>query len=320
MKKKLSMQKKRIVFFCICLISLFFVLSSALGIYVAYSFSKAGKRTTRDVMEIEALRSGQNVPQEFLSLFSHFTIPSQYGYSLSGVYIDQKSKQTVILCHGINMGWPEMIKFMPLFLDRGYNVIAYSQRKKTTGGVFEKNDLKTVVDSVESILPSTKDIGLMGVSLGGATVLLYAGLNDCSLSFVISDCSYSSLVPFYYQLLEREGIPTVLRFSSIPFADLYLRMFEGFSLEDANVTKSISRVQCPVLLIHGANDLFTYPSHSQDLFAHRNPLYVTKLEIVPDSAHALSVIQNPVFYRNALDAFLSSLDAGTHPSVVERIR
>src|SRR3989304_2431748 len=81
-------------------------------------------------------------------------IQSPYGYNLSGTWLPQPgSKKTIILLHGFPYTRVGMIKYIPVFRSRGFNVLIYDQRYYgrsggpfTSYGFFEKHDLKAALD------------------------------------------------------------------------------------------------------------------------------------------------------------------------------
>ncbi len=57
------------------------------------------------------------------------TFHSPYGYDLSGTWLPLTgSKKTIILLHGFPYTRVGMIKYIPLFRSRGFNVLIYDQR------------------------------------------------------------------------------------------------------------------------------------------------------------------------------------------------
>jgi predicted alpha/beta-fold hydrolase len=113
-----------------------------------------------------------------------FKLSSPFGYQLSGTVIKQnENKRFIIFCHGVTVHSINSIKYMNLFLKRGWNVILYDHRrhglsegKTTSYGHYEKFDLQTVVNWTKEQFGNDIILGIHGESMGAVTTLLYAGM------------------------------------------------------------------------------------------------------------------------------------------------
>ena len=138
-----------------------------------------------------------------------FTLTSTYdGHDIPVDYIyaegaSDKDQNTVILAHGLGSNRKMVYPVAEVFLDNGYNVLAFDQRsqgenqaKYTTFGFLDKYDLKDCADYVRE-QSTDKKLGLFGTSYGGLTTILAAFDNELGVSehtdFVVLDCPISNM-------------------------------------------------------------------------------------------------------------------------------
>jgi len=133
------------------------------------------------------------------SLDGHI-IPADYIYAKDNKEKD-RSRDIVILVHGLGGNRLTTYPFAEFFLDEGYNVIAYDQRssgentaKYTTFGYLESQDLRDYIKYVRNENKNNKII-LWGMSFGGATVGIALGDEEINelVDLAILDCPISNM-------------------------------------------------------------------------------------------------------------------------------
>ncbi|MBM7701637.1 alpha/beta hydrolase [Metabacillus iocasae] len=237
-----------------------------------------------------------------------FTIPSSFGYQLSGTVIKQNDdKRFIIFCHGVTVHSINSVKYMNLFLNRGWNIILYDHRrhglsegKTTSYGHYEKFDLQTIVNWTKEQFGQDITLGIHGESMGAVTTLLYAGLVEDGATFYIADCPFSDFEEqLSYRLKEDFRLPKQL---VMPIANLFLKVRDGYSFRDVSPIQIIDQIKEPILFIHSEEDSYILPRMTKELYDKKEE--PKQLFLAPLGTHARSYADNPEEYENVVDAFL----------------
>src|SRR4051812_14719216 len=288
------------------LLSFLFFLSS-FGLYFTNRIMYIKKKDDQYIL-IREKEAGRFNPDDFNHLTKReVTIPSPFGYELKMILVEPHQADCyIIISHGVTETKINSIKYMNLFLERGFNAIIYDHRrhggsggKTTSFGHYEKFDLKAVIDWLKKEKGSTLTLGIHGESMGAATMLLYAGMLEDGADFYIADCPFSDLKEqLSYQLKkEYKMVPTLL----IPLADFILRFREKYSIRHVSPISVIEHIKHPILFIHSENDDFILPSMTKELYKKKQGLKM--LYLAANGRHAQSFNENPEEYRNVLDNF-----------------
>ena len=242
-------------------------------------------------------------------------IESDFDYQLSGTYIlnPEPTNNTVILVHGIGADRWEAMKYSDMYIDMGFNVLAYDSRKHghsggkdITLGFFEKTDLNNVVNWVKLVNPNGI-IGVHGESLGAVTALLQAELDQTrrAVDFYVVDCPYSDLWDLMNIKLSGNLRPN-FRLSGafiLFYANIIALTKSNFSLHAVSPITVISDIETPIMFIHGSNDTFIPASMSLELYlSKKGP---KELYISPGAEHAMSYLTNKEEYVSKVKGFLA---------------
>ncbi len=255
------------------------------------------------------LTAGRFRPEDFESLAKQdVTIVSPFGYKIKALLVEpHQSNRYIIIAHGVTENKVNSIKYMNLFLKRGFNAVIYDHRrhgesggKTTSYGHYEKFDLKAVVDWLKKEKGPNLLLGIHGESMGAATMLLYAGMLEDGADFYIADCSFSSLKDqLRYQLKKEMKLPGSL---IIPIGNLFLRLRDKYWITDVSPISVIDQIQHPILFIHSKKDDYILPSMTEKLFAQKQGPKM--LFLAENGRHAQSLNENAEDYENAIDEFL----------------
>ena len=244
-------------------------------------------------------------------------IDSRFGYSLKGTFIPnpKPTETTLIFLHGFTENRLIGLNYLNLYLNAGYNLLLVDSRAhgesggaSVTWGVYEKHDVDQWVDWLRNRYP-TGTIGMHGISMGAATALLHAGLNESNkrVAFYIADSSYadfeSLLADQMNQRLQLPGnIPPQIL---LPYANAVAYLRSRFTFGDASPIRIVQQVTTPVLYIHGEADRLVPASMSQQLYS------ITKgqrqIHLFPRADHVSSIFTDRSRYRAVVQGFARSI-------------
>lgn len=223
------------------------------------------------------------------------------------VYVNEKSNKVAIMFHGyrgtpyrdFSGGAKEMI-------DLGHNVILVDQRAhghsgghSITFGVKEKKDAKSWIEYAKSRFGNDINIILVGISMGGATVLLASDLlseNDK----VIADCPYTTPKEIICETLK-----TTLHMSPkffYPIANLSSIIFgrANLSKDDANIHVKNSKAK--FMIIHGDLDSIVPYKFSRRVYEDNKDK--VRYELFKGAEHGISYIVDKSRYQRIVKEFI----------------
>jgi uncharacterized protein len=302
------MNLKRLLRFTRYLLSIIVFLST-IGIYFSNRLMYMRKKKDEFIVERET-KAGRFHPEKFENLpKKEVLIPSPFGYDLKTVIVEPyPSNRYMIIAHGVTENKVNSVKYMNLFLERGFNAVIYDHRrhgesggKTTSFGHYEKFDLKAVVDWLKKTKGPDIQIGIHGESMGAATLLLYAGMLEDGADFYIADCPFSDFKELLaYQIKSDMKLPARL---ILPLGDLFLRLRQKYSIKNVSPISVIDNIKKPILFIHSQKDDFILPSMSQELFERKKG--PKKLYLASNGVHAQSFNENREDYEHVIDEFLN---------------
>ncbi|WP_285766301.1 alpha/beta hydrolase [Peribacillus sp. SI8-4] len=243
---------------------------------------------------------------------TEFWVSSPSGYPLKCLFVEpHQTNKWMVISHGVTENKVNSIKYMNIFLKRGYNAIIYDHRrhgdsggKTSSYGHYEKLDLKAVIDELKRLKGPDLTIGIHGESMGAATLLLYAGMLEDGADFYISDCPFSNFEDqIQHQLKSEIPLPS---WTVFPLGRLFIKLRDGYWTNEVSPIKYMKNIHSPVLFIHSEKDTFIPVSMTMDLYAAKEgpkQLYIAK-----KGAHAQSYNENPQEYEAQIDQFLKLVE------------
>ncbi|WP_203361831.1 alpha/beta hydrolase [Bacillus sp. REN10] len=239
-------------------------------------------------------------------------IQSPFGYRLKAVFVaPYPGRPYVIFCHGVTENKINSIKYMNIFIKRGFNSIIYDHRRHgeseggtTSYGHYEKYDLQAVVNELIRREGEHVSFGIHGESMGAATLLLYAGTVEDRADFYIADCPFSDFREQMIHQMKRE-IKVAPRFL-IHLAEWMVALRDRFRLSEISPLQAVENIKKPILFIHSEQDEFILPDMTKELFRRKNG--PKELYLAPNGGHAQSFNENPEQYEQVVDHFLKHFD------------
>lgn len=305
----------RIFLVILSILFIFFAFVNAVGLVIGNMFYKefCVRNTRIDSQRFQAL---QVILEEGIKEkhWQNVSINSRLGYTLQGTYLPNstQSNKTVIFVHGINGSRLMGLWYAPLYVKAGYNVLIYDSRasgesggNSVSWGFYEKYDLDQWIDWVEQHHPNG-NIGVHGVSMGAATALMHAEMNEVThrVNFYIADSGYSDLEELLTQqinatvsLRDPLWVKILLRYSSI-----MAKWQSGFYYEDVSPVRSVRNVTTPILYLHGDADLLVPVYMSEQLYTATKG-YKEKY-ISSDDPHVMAIFNHKAEYQRRIISFI----------------
>lgn len=251
------------------------------------------------------------IPTELPAETKEVTFAARDGLRLSGWFVPcENSTKAVVLLHGNGSSRKQMIARARLFHDAGYAALLYDARghglsegEKVSAGWFETADLLGALDCLRT--KGLTEFGCLGVSQGGATILLAAEKLSPAVHWVIVESTYPNIRDALDRRFRKDvHLPGWLAGALfVPFAEIRL----GVAVDQISPISHIENLHCPVFVLGGTNDLHTLPTSTSALFAAANA--PKELWLVPGAAHTdlFGFAQNE--YAKRILAFVAKFDA-----------
>lgn len=237
-------------------------------------------------------------------------VQSPNGYNIKTIFITpNSSNKYLIFCHGVTENKVNSIKYMNLFLAKGFNAVIYDHRrhgesggKTTSFGFYEKLDLKAVVDALIERAGDDIILGIHGESMGAATTLLYAGTVEDRADFYIADCPFSDFREQLAYMIQKDRELLGTSRLAISLADFFIKLRDGYTIQSVSPKAAVMNIEKPVLFIHSKNDGFIPAHMTETLYELKKG--AKKLFIAENGDHAQSLVENEEEYSRYVDEFL----------------
>ncbi|MBN1624749.1 MAG: alpha/beta hydrolase [Clostridia bacterium] len=245
----------------------------------------------------------------------YVNVLSPYLYKLNIMIAEnKKNDKWIFLLHGVTNSYKYMIDIASFYHKAGYSVVAWDSRahgksggKTTTYGYYEQYDVKAVVDYIRNTYGKDSRIGLHGISMGAAILLMYAShvRDDCS--FYIADCPYSCLASQVMSVsgkkIRLKGFPLKVIFEA---ANFLARILYKFDIKKVDILSKIKRVENPLLFINCRDDDYIDPQMTIDLHEAATAK-INELIWFEDGYHAGAFFKHPEEYEKLVIDFLDRI-------------
>ncbi len=296
----------------IALVATILVLFIVVGYIAAKSLYHPKTYSLTETYDLENQRSPGLMNDYDSWLKETYSIKSRFGYVIQIYYVPSQkpTNKFVVVAHGYSYTHHGAVKYAQMMRELGYNIVMYDERfhgmtggKNCTMGYFEKFDLYDIISDIFSRFGNDIFLGTYGESMGGAAVLLEQAI-DKRLKFVVADCAFSDLsLLLSYLIKSRTGLP---KYPTLWIANLFFQIATKASIFQISPKKALKEATVPMLYMHGAEDKFIPPIHSQILYDDT----MTGKDIYIGQNHAKHTDAsryNPEKYREVLRRFLDEI-------------
>lgn len=238
--------------------------------------------------------------------FENVVIQTKRGNVLHGWFLQgEPSKGGILLMHGVRSNRLQMVDRAEWLYQRGYSVLLFdfqahgeSHGEHITFGYLESDDAIEAYYYLNNKL-ETKKIGVIGVSLGGASALL-SPIAQKADALVIESVYPTIEEAVANRISMRLGDPGKY-LTPLLLWQIELRL--GF---DANILRPIEKLhtaRSPILIIGGAKDMHTTKEETLRMYEHAKDH--KSVWLVPGAIHQDIYRFDPQSYHKNVGAFLN---------------
>lgn len=222
------------------------------------------------------------------------------------IYRNEKSNRVVICFHGYRgTAYRDFSGGATELINQGFNVLLIDERghgqsegHSITFGKKEQYDVQIWIDKAREIFGEDKEIILIGISMGAATILFSADKIDDNIKLV-ADSPYSTIEEIIGDGIKKFKLPVKLFFAIINLSSI---IFGHANLRNQDASKSIKNSNHKVLLIHGDNDSVVNYHFSERIYQENKDK--VQYELFHGAEHGLSYIVDRDRYVKTLLEFI----------------
>lgn len=274
---------------------------------------KVNMKEMADADKWEEYKKGIAPRKEYLMsyLAEHITVKAKDGITLHGDYFPVEGSKKIAVCfHGYTSANMANASFASFLHKQGISCLLVDNRahgqsegKYIGFGVLDRFDCISWLNYVNERFGEDTEIILYGVSMGGSTILMAAGLPDFpkNVKGIIADCAFTSPYDVFCHVLKRDyKIP---EFPVMGINDKLCRKRAGYGFKDCTTLETLKNTNCPVLFIHGKEDNFVpvWMSEKNYEICSSDKMLI----LVPNAGHGASYYENTELYETAATEFLN---------------
>ena len=222
------------------------------------------------------------------------------------LYENKKTNKVAILCHGYRgASYRDFSGGGREFIEMGYNVLLIderahgkSQSHNITFGIKETKDVLEWINYAKERFGQDIDLVLVGISMGGATVLNLADKVDENVK-IIADCPYASIKEMFKKDIKMLHLPVFILY---PLLWLSALLFVHININKFDNYQALANRKSPILIVHGSADTVVPFYMSQKLYeTYPN---IIKYELFEGAEHGVSFLSDPNRYRQIVKNYL----------------
>ena len=216
------------------------------------------------------------------------------------------SKKIAIMFHGYRgTAYRDFCGGAKEVMALGYNAIIVDQRAHGTSeghsitfGVREVKDALSWFNYIKSKFGEDYEYILVGISMGGATVLGAADKMPKNVK-IIADCPFSTSKSILFETLKKMNLSPKFFY---PLVNLSSILYGHTSMNKMSAYDSVKNTECKILIIHGDSDNVVPYHNSQELYE----AYPDKIqyELFEGADHGASYLVDTERYRKVVKEFL----------------
>ena len=244
-----------------------------------------------------------------------FEVSMPDGYVIHGDNTINDPKKVIMLMHGHGSTREGVVKYARVFYELGYSVVMFdhrghgdNQRVFSTFGYQEAKDAYEMFKYVQNQFGKDAEIGVFGVSMGGASAILMTQYSQ-EMKFLVVDCPYGGADMVIKQICKDKH---QWNFLPLAFSNHKLKTKAGYAYKDIMVREVANKLTVPILDIHGKADS-KIRFYNQAIIMNGVTSYHETMA-VEGAEHGQSVNVDPVGYRNKVKNFLENV----HKLEIER--
>ena len=197
------------------------------------------------------------------------------------------ARGTVLLLHGLCDSKVTYVRLGRLLATKGFDVVLPDLRahgrstgKFVTYGALEKQDQKTVMDTLLAEKAVAEPVYAFGASMGASVAILYAAMEP-RVQGVMAVAPSRDMRITCRRFLTRNAI----LLDDLQFDKVIAKAGQigDFRPSEASSLVEIARLRCPVLLVHGTLDVFVPFADSKELYDAA--ICPKEIELVPLAGH-----------------------------------
>ena len=254
-------------------------------------------------------------PSDYNLVFEDVEFASHRGdVALRGWYLPgEDSSPHLIFVHGIGSvrSGDNAVELATRMVDLGYNVLLFdlrghgsSEGDKVSGGFFERWDVLGALDYLVERGVDPSRMGLMGFSMGAATLIM-AATEEPRITAVVADSPFADAS----DLIARESarktpFPEWMMPIFIPTTKLMARTIYGINIGSLVPEKSVAELGYPIFVIHGLADDRIPWEHGQRVAAAAEE--GSSLWLLPGVGHVDAFLTHPDEYVERVNDYFES--------------
>lgn len=296
-----------------------FVFMNSIAAFHAYKFTHFTDRSLEKTSAPQALSIGQKVEallfgvsnprpentKKPMRAFELITLKSNKEIECWSIKA-KNTKGTVLLFHGFGGNKSLMLNKAEVFLGLQYNVFLVdfmgsggSEGSQTTIGFFEAEQVKTCFEYLTA--RGEENLYLFGTSMGAVATMKALKDYDLKPKGIIIECPFGSMYQTVCARFHTMNVP------SFPMAGLLVfwgGVQNGFWAFGHNPSEYAKKINCPTLLLYGAEDQKVSRKEIDTIFGH---LVGQKwLKIYPKAGHENYLRKYKDAWTQDVDLFLST--------------